>query len=192
MSLRFFTNTKTGELISRLNNDVIGSQRAIAGTIPDLFTNVVTLVSTLAIMLRLEWRLTLLAIAVLPLFLIPARLLGRRLRAVVREQMTLNAEMNTMMDETLNVSGALLVKLFGRAGTEINRFQQRAQRVRWAGVRQAFIMRWFFLTVSLISAVGSVVVFWFGGLFVLQGQFSIGTSSRSLPILACSTARSRP
>lgn len=176
MSLRFFTNTKTGELISRLNNDVVGAQRAVAGTIPDLFTNVVTLVSTLAIMLRLEWRLTLLAIAVLPLFLIPARLLGRRLRAIVREQMTLNAEMNAMMNETLNVSGALLVKLFGRSGTEVGRFRTRAQRVRGAGIRVAFMMRWFWLTVSLISAIGTVIVFYVGGLLVLREQgFTIGT-----------------
>ena len=176
MSLRFFTHTKTGELLSRLNNDVIGAQRAVSGTIVDVFTNSITLVSALVIMLRLEWRLTLLAIGVLPLFLIPARLLGRRLRAVVREQMTLNAEMNTMMDETLNVSGALLVKLFGRAAVEVARFRGRADRVRRAGVRQAFMMRWFFLTVSLISAVGTVVVFWGGGLLVLRGAgFTIGT-----------------
>jgi len=175
MSLRFFTNTKTGELMSRLNNDVIGAQRAVSGTFVDLFTNVVTLISALVVMLRLDWRLTLLAAAVLPLFLIPARLLGRRVRAVVREQMTLNAEMNAMMDETLNVSGALLVKLFGRAASEVSRFRTRAERVRWAGVRNALLMRWFFLTVSLVSAVGAVVVFWVGGLFVLQGRFTIGT-----------------
>lgn len=175
MSLRFFTNTKTGELMSRLNNDVIGAQRAVSGTFVDLFTNVVTLISALVIMLRLDWRLTLLAAAVLPLFLIPARLLGRRVRAVVREQMTLNAEMNAMMDETLNVSGALLVKLFGRAASEVSRFRTRAERVRWAGVRNALLMRWFFLTVGLVSAVGAVVVFWVGGLFVLQGRFTIGT-----------------
>jgi ATP-binding cassette subfamily B protein len=176
MSLRFFTHTKTGELLSRLNNDVIGAQRAVSGTIVDVFTNSITLVSALVIMLRLEWRLTLLAIGVLPLFLIPARLLGRRLRAVVREQMTLNAEMNAMMDETLNVSGALLVKLFGCVALEVARFRGRADRVRRAGVRQAFMMRWFFLTVSLISAVGTVVVFWCGGLLVLRGAgFTIGT-----------------
>jgi len=176
MSLRFFTNVKTGELISRLNNDVIGAQRAVSGTLVDVFTNSITLVSAMVIMLRLEWRLTLLAIAVLPLFLIPARFLGRKLRAIVRHQMTLNAEMNAMMDETLNVSGALLVKLFGRAAAEVARFRGRAESVRQAGVRQAYMMRWFFLTVSLISAVGSVVVFWGGGLLVLRGAgFTIGT-----------------
>jgi len=175
MSLRFFTNTKTGELMSRLNNDVGGAQRAVSGTIVDLLTNIITLVTTLAIMLRLEWRLTLLAVAVLPLFLIPARVLGRRVRAVVREQMVLNAEMNAMMNETLNVSGALLVKLFGRAGDEIARFASRASRVRHAGVKQAFLMRWFFLTVSLVSAVGTALVYWVGGNLVISGAFTIGT-----------------
>jgi ATP-binding cassette, subfamily B, bacterial len=176
MSLRFFTNTKTGELISRLNNDIIGAQQAINGTIIDIVTNVITLVSTLAIMLKLEWRLTILACAVLPLFLIPARLLGKRLRAVVREQMVMNAEMNAMMDETLNVSGALLVKLFGRVPMEVERFANRAARVRRAGIRQAFLMRWFFLLVSLDSAVGTAVVFLVGGLLVLQNTgFTTGT-----------------
>ena len=176
MSLRFFTHTKTGELLSRLNNDVIGAQRAVSGTLVDVFTNLITLVSALAIMIRLDWRLTLLAIAVLPLFLIPARLLGKRLRAVVRGQMTLLAEMNAMMDETLNVSGALLVKLFGRSALETKRFRARADRVRRSGIRQATLMRWFFLTVSLISAVGTVAVFWGGGLLFLRGTgFTIGT-----------------
>jgi len=176
MSLRFFTHTKTGELMSRLNNDVIGAQRAVSGTIVEVFTNSITLASALAIMLRLEWRLTLLAIAVLPLFLVPARLLGKKLRTIVRQQLTLSAEMNAMMEETLNVSGALLVKLFGRAADEVARFRGRAERVRQAGVRQAYMMRWFFLTVSLISAVGTVVVFWGGGLLVLRGAgFTIGT-----------------
>ena len=175
MSLRFFTHTKTGELMSRLNNDVGGAQRAVTGTFVDLVTNVVTLVFVLAIMLRLEWRLTLLAVAVLPLFLIPARVLGRRVRGVVREQMMYNAEMNAMMEETLNVSGALLVKLFGRTASEVLRFSERAARVRRAGVRQAFLMRWFFLTVGLISAVGTALVFWAGGMLVLQGTFTLGT-----------------
>jgi ATP-binding cassette, subfamily B, bacterial len=176
MSLRFFTNTKTGELISRLNNDVIGAQRAVTGTFVDFITNTVTLVFTLFIMLRLEWRLTLLAIVVLPLFLIPLRLLGKRLRGVVREQMTLNAEMNAMMDETLNVSGALLVKLFGRSAIEVGRFRKRAERVRWAGIRQSFMMNGFFLTVSFISAVGTVLVFYVGGLLVINDTgFTIGT-----------------
>ena len=176
MSLRFFTHTKTGELMSRLNNDVGGAQRAINGTIIDLLTNLVTLVSTLAIMVRLDWRLTLLAIAVLPLFLVPARLLGRQVRGVVREQLTLISEMNAMMSETLNVSGALLVKLFGRSPSEVERFSQRAGRVAKVDIKQAFLMRWFFLTVSLVSAAGTAMVFWAGGMLVLADQgLTIGT-----------------
>ncbi len=127
-------------------------------------------------MLRLDWRLTLLAAAVLPLFLIPARVLGKRVRAVVREQMTLNAEMNAMMDETLNVSGALLVKLFGRTGHGGWRVSAPAPSgCAGRACATSYLMRWFFLTVSLISAVGTVVVFWVGGLLVIQGQFTIGT-----------------
>jgi ATP-binding cassette, subfamily B, bacterial len=176
MSLRFFTNTKTGELMSRLNNDVGGAQRAVSGTIVDLLTNLITLMSALVIMLRLEWRLTLLAVAVLPLFLIPARLLGRRVRAVVRQQMVYNSEMNAMMEETLNISGALLVKLFGRMPSEVSRFRDRAGRVRQTGIQQAYLMRWFFLIVSLVSAIGTALVFWAGGLLVLTTpSFSIGT-----------------
>ena len=144
MSLRFFTHTKTGELMSRLNNDVGGAQRAVTGTFVDLVTNVVTLVFVLAIMLRLEWRLTLLAVAVLPLFLIPARVLGRRVRGVVREQMMYNAEMNAMMEETLNVSGALLVKLFGRTAERGDALQRacgpRAASRRAAGVSDALVL----------------------------------------------------
>jgi ATP-binding cassette subfamily B protein len=114
-------------------------------------------------------------VAVLPLFLIPARVLGRRVRGVVRQQMMYNAEMNAMMEETLNVSGALLVKLFGRTLSEVLRFSERAARVRQAGIRQAYLMRWFFLTVGLISAVGTALVFWAGGMLVLQGTFTLGT-----------------
>jgi len=175
MSLRFFTNTRTGELMSRLNNDVVGAQRAVTGTMVDILSNTISLVSVLAIMISLEWRLTLLAIALLPLFILPARRVGRMLRAVIRRQMTLNAEMNALMNETLNVSGALLVKLFGRAADENRRMTERAHGVRDAGVRQALISRWFFLGLSLASAAGTALVFWVGGQFVLNGTFTIGT-----------------
>ncbi len=175
MSLRFFTNTRTGELMSRLNNDVVGAQRAVTGTMVDIVSNTISLVGVLAIMLSLEWRLTLLAVALLPLFIFPARRVGRMLRGVIRRQMILNAEMNALMNETLNVSGALLVKLFGRAADENRRMTERAQGVRDAGVRQALISRWFFLGLSLASAAGTALVFWVGGQFVLNGTFTIGT-----------------
>src|SRR5579883_425500 len=175
MSLRFFTSTKTGELMSRLNNDVIGAQQAVTSTMTSITSNLLSLVSTLAVMLALEWRLTLLAIVVLPLFILPSRRMAGLLRAVAREQLDRTARMNALMNETLNVSGALLVKLFGRAPLETSRFAQRAAAVRDIGIRQALIGRWFFFGLGLISAVGTALVFWVGGVLVLRGEFTIGT-----------------
>ena len=175
MSLRFFTHTRTGELMSRLNNDVVGAQQAVTSTLVSIFTNSIAVVSTLAIMLTLEWRLTVASIIILPLFLLPARRLGATLRRITRDAMNYNAQMNSLMHETLNVSGALLVKLFGRAPEEQRRFDERAARVRDVGVSQAVVGRWFFLTLSLVSAIGTALVFWLGGVFVLQGAFTVGT-----------------
>src|SRR6266496_1559610 len=154
-SLRFFTNSKTGELMARVNNDVVGAQNAITNTLVSVLSNGLALVGTLSIMLALEWRLTLLGIAILPLFIFPARRVGRLLRRLTREGMTLNAQMNGMMNETLNVSGALLVKLFGRDADESRRFAERAAGVRDIGIRQALIGRWFFLGLSLVSSLVS-------------------------------------
>lgn len=175
MSLRFYTNTQVGEMMSRLNNDVIGAQRAITGTLVTIVSNLFSLTATLIIMLSLEWRLTLLGIAILPLFVLPARRVGLILRGIARESMDLNARMNALMNETLNISGALLVKIFGRHRTEVDRFRDRARGVRDIGVRQAVIGRWFFLALSLVSAVGTALVFWVGGQYVLSGVFTIGT-----------------
>ena len=175
MSLRFFTHSKTGVLMSRLNNDVVGAQNAITGTFINVITNVVTVVSTLAIMLSLEWRLTLLSVIILPLFILPTRRVGRVLREVRRESMNLNAKMNALMNETLNVSGVLLVKLFGRQANETEKFREDSGQVAQIGVRSAMIGRWFFLGLGLVSAIGTAVVFWVGGHLVLQGTFTIGT-----------------
>lgn len=175
MSLRFYTHTQVGEMMSRLNNDVIGAQRAITGTLVALVSNIFSLIATLIIMFSLEWRLTLLGVAILPLFVIPARRVGDVLRRVARESMDLNARMNAMMNETLNISGALLVKIFGRYRSEVERFSDNAAKVRDIGVRQAVISRWFFLALSLVSAVGTALVFWVGGHLVLSGVFTIGT-----------------
>ena len=175
MSLRFFTNTQVGEMMSRLNNDVIGAQRAVTGTLITLVSNALSLVVTLAVMLSLEWRLTLLGIAILPLFVLPARRVGEVLRGKARESMELNGRMNALMNETLNISGALLVKLFGRRSFEVERFRRRATEVRGIGVQQAVIGRWFFLSLSLVSAIGSALVFWAGGHLVLRGTFTVGT-----------------
>jgi ATP-binding cassette subfamily B protein len=174
-SLRFFTNSKTGELMARVNNDVVGAQGAITNTVPSLISNTLALVGTLSIMLALEWRLTLLGIAILPLFILPARRVGAVLRRVTREGMTLNAQMNGMMNETLNVSGALLVKLFGRERDESRRFGERAVAIRDIGIRQALIGRWFFLGIGLISSFGTAMVFWMGGYLVLTESLTIGT-----------------
>ena len=175
MSLRFFTNIKTGELMSRLNSDVVGAQRALTGTFINIITNIITLVSTLTIMLNLEWRLTVMSVAVLPLFLIPARRVGRVLRGLRRQSMRLNAEMHALMNETLNISGALLVKLFGRQSDEVDRFSERSRSVAGIGIRSATVGRWFFLGLSLASAIGTAIVFWLGGHLVMREAFTIGT-----------------
>lgn len=175
MSLRFFTNTKTGELMSRLNNDVVGAQTAISSTIVDIVTNVVTVLATLAVLLTLEWRLTLLGVAVLPLFILAGQRLGGTLRDIARQQMDYNARMNAVMNETLNISGALLVKLFGRRATEVTRFEERAEKVRDTGIRQAVVGSSFFILIGLVSAMGTALVFWVGGHMVIEGVFSIGT-----------------
>jgi ATP-binding cassette subfamily B protein len=175
MSMSFFTNTHSGELISRLNNDVIGAQRAMTSTLVTIVSDTVALIATLIIMFAMDWRLTLLSVAILPLFILPARRVGRTLRRIARESMDLNAAMNALMNETLNISGAVLVKLFGRYYYEVERFAKRAVKVRDIGVRQAVIGRWFFLGLSLVSAVGTALVFWLGGILVVQGAFTIGT-----------------
>ena len=175
MSLRFFTNTKTGELMSRLNNDVVGAQNAISNTIVAIITNVITVVATLAVMLTLEWRLTALGVLVLPFFIIIARRLGKRLKAIAREQMVYNAQMNAMMNETLNISGALLVKLFGRIDSESAHFESRAADVRDAGIKRGVLGSQFFVLIGLVSVVGTAVVYWVGGILVIQDVFTVGT-----------------
>jgi ATP-binding cassette subfamily B protein len=175
MSLRFFTNTKVGELMSRLNNDVVGAQSAISSTITSIITQIVRAVAALSVMLTLEWRLTLISVAIMPLLILAARLLATRLRDLARAQMEATAQMNAVMSETLNIGGALLVKLFGRRELEIDRFGQRAARVRDLGVQRAAAGSGFAAIVGLISAVGTALVYGLGGYYVIQGAFTIGT-----------------
>ena len=175
MSLRFFTHTKSGEIISRLNSDVVGAQNAITGTIPNIVTNAVTLVSTLIIMLTFEWRLTLLSIVVLPLFLLPARRVGQILRDIRRRAMEYNADMSSAIGETLNVNGALLVKTFGRRDYEVNRYAEINGKVRAIGIRRALVGRWFFMGLSIVGALGTALVYWVGGHFVFDGLITPGT-----------------
>jgi len=175
MSLGFFTTTRPGELMSRLNSDVVGAQSAVTGTLVSVTANGFATVATLAVMLSLEWRLTLAAVAILPLFIVPSRRVGRVLRRITRDQMKANAAMNTAMNETLNLSGALLVKLFGRTADEDRRFAGHAASVRDLGVRRALIGRWFFMALGLVSALGTALVFWFGAVLVIRGALTVGT-----------------
>jgi ATP-binding cassette, subfamily B, bacterial len=175
MSLRFFTNTKVGELMSRLNNDVRGAQNAITSTTVGIVTQIIRVAAVLTVMLSLEWRLTLISIAILPLFIVAARLLGTRLRDMARLQMEASAQMNAMMNETLNIGGALLVKLFGRRQLEVDRFGQRAAEVRDLGVQRMVVGSVFAAIIGLIGAVGTALVYGLGGYLVIQGAFTIGT-----------------
>jgi ATP-binding cassette subfamily B protein len=175
MSLRFFTNTKVGELMSRLNNDVVGAQNAISNTIVGIITNIIQAVAVLVVMFSLEWRLTLISVAILPLFILTARRMGTRLRDIARQAMDANARMNATMNETLNIGGALLVKLFGRMSLEVERFKERAASVRDIGVERAVLGSIFFVIIGLLSAVGTALVYGIGGYLVIQGAFTIGT-----------------
>ena len=175
MSLRFFTHTKSGEIVSRFNNDVVGAQNAVTGTLPNIVTNSITLVTTLAVMLSIEWRLALLSVIVLPLFLLPARRVGRILRDIRRQAMEYNADMSSIISETLGINGALLVKTFGRQRQEVGRFRETNRSVRDIGVRRALVGRWFFMGLGIASAIGTALIYWAGGHLVLQGAITIGT-----------------
>ena len=175
MSLGFFTHTKVGELMSRFNNDVVGAQNAISNTFVNIVTSLIQAVAVLAVMFTLEWRLTLISIAILPFFLIAGSRLGNRLRDMARLQLDLNAKMNAVMNELLNISGALLVKLFGRTTREDARFNARAADVRESGVRRAVTGTLFFVSIGLLSSIGMALVYGVGGYLVIKSALTIGT-----------------
>jgi len=175
MSLSFFTHTKVGEMMSRINNDVVGAQNAISNTFVNIIISFIQTVVLLSVMFTLEWRLTLISIAILPLFLLAARRLGNRLREIARLQLDLTANMSAMMNEMLNISGALLVKLFGRIAQEDKRFEERAARVRDGGVQRVVTGTIFFVSVGLLSAIGTALVYGVGGYLVIQRTLTIGT-----------------
>ena len=176
MPLAFFTRTQTGALITRLNNDVVGAQRALTGTLGGIVDNLISVSVTLVFMFVLEWRVTLLALALLPLFVIPARIVGMRLQHLSREGMQLNAEMNTVMTERFNVSGALLVKLFGRVPTETRLFGDKARRVADIGVRQAVAGRALFAALGFIGSAATAAVYLVGGRIVISSPvLELGT-----------------
>ncbi len=175
MPLAFFTRTQTGALITRLNNDVIGAQRALTGTLGGVVDNAISVTVTIVAMSLLDWRITLLALTLLPLFVIPARIVGRRLQELAREGMGLNADMNTVMTERFNVSGALLVKLFGRADTEVASFEDRAGRVADIGVRTAVYGRTLFASLGLVGSLATALVYFLGGRQAIAGTLQVGT-----------------
>jgi ATP-binding cassette, subfamily B, bacterial len=176
MPIAFFTRTQTGSLITRLNNDVIGAQRALTGTLGGIVDNLIGVTITLVVMFALEWRVTLIAVALLPLFIIPARIVGRRLQKLSRESMGLNAEMNTVMTERFHVAGALLVKLFGRVDGEVAGFHDKAERVAAIGVKQALTGRALFAALGFVGSLATALVYLVGGLIVIDNPaVQIGT-----------------
>lgn len=175
MPIGFFTRTQTGALMSRLNNDVIGAQRAVTTTLGSVVSNVIVLITTLIAMFYLEWRLTIIGILVLPIFIIPAKRVGRRLSAITRRGFDLNAAMNTQMTERFNVSGALLVKLFGNRKRESKEFSDRAAEVRDIGIQSAMYSRTFLIALALVGAIGTALVYWIGGQLVISDAITLGT-----------------
>ena len=175
MPIAFFTRTQTGALVSRLNGDVIGAQQAFTSTLSSVVSNVVSLVVVLTTMLILSWQITLVALVMLPLFVLPARLLGRRLAVISREAMTLNAEMGQTMTERFNVSGALLVKIFGRLPEESDAFSHKASRVRDIGITSAMYGRLLFTALALVASLATALVYGAGGLMVISGDLPLGT-----------------
>jgi ATP-binding cassette, subfamily B, bacterial len=175
MPIAFFTRTRTGALVSRLNNDVIGAQRTFTATLSGLVTNVIQLALSLAVMLTLSWQVTVLALVLLPIFVLPARRLGRRMAGLQREAANLNAGMTTQMTERFSAPGATLVKLFGRPKQEVADFGERAGRVRDIGIRTAMLTRWFMTSLTLVSALAQALVYGLGGYLALTGKLAPGT-----------------
>ncbi len=175
MPIGFFTRAQTGALVTRLNSDVQGAQQAFTSTLSNVVGNVVGVTATLAAMFVLSWQITLLSLVLLPLFVLPARFVGRRLAVITRERYQLNGEMGQMMTERFNVSGALLVKLFGRPESESDAFSQRAGRVRDIGVTQAMYSRVFMSSLGLLASLAIALAYGLGGVMAIGGTLGVGT-----------------
>jgi ATP-binding cassette subfamily B protein len=174
MPIAFFTRTQTGALVSRLNSDVIGAQRAFTSTLSGVLSNGIGLIVTVTAMATRSWLITLLSLVLLPVFIVPARRVGARLQEITREGMVLNAEMNNTMTERFNVSGALLVKLFGRPHDEAESFRARAGRVRDIGVRSSMYSGTFFVSLTLVASLATAITYGFGGTLAVRGDLSPG------------------
>ncbi len=175
MPIAFFTRTQTGALISRLNNDVVGAQQAVTSTLSTTVSSTMGVAFTLITMLYLDWRITLFALALVPVYLLVSQRVGRVVQKIARRQMEMNAAMNAVMTERFNVSGALLVKLFGRPDDEASQFSLRAGEVRDAGIRRSMVSRTFAVALTAIAAAGTAGLYLFGGRAVVLGTLSIGT-----------------
>ena len=183
-SVAFFTRAQTGALISRLNSDVIGAQQAFTSTLGGVLGNLISATIVLIAMFALSWQVTLVSLLLVPVFLLPARFMGRRLQSLTREQMGLNADMSAQMTERFNVAGALLVKLFGRPDDEAGLFSSRAGRVRDIGVRMAMANRWFFTALTLTASLATAIVYGLGGNLVIRDVLTIGTLLALVGLLA--------
>lgn len=183
-SLAFFTRAQTGKLISRLNSDVIGAQQAFTSTLGGVIGNFISLTIVLITMFFLSWQITLASLILVPLFLLPARYMGRRLQTMTRESMSVNAEMSNQMTERFNVAGALLVKLFGRPREESESFSDKAAVVRDVGIRIAMANRWFFTALTLVAALATAMTYGLGGNLVIQGSITLGTLLALVGLLA--------
>lgn len=175
MPLQFFTRTQTGALVSRLNNDVLGAQRAFTSTLSGVVSNVIQFTLTAGAMFILSWQITALSLVLLPIFIIPARRVGKRLAEITRESYQLDAKMNATMTERFGVSGALLVKLFGEPQVEAERFGRRATRVRDIGILSAMYSRTFFVAMLLVASLAQALTYGLGGWFAVQGALEVGT-----------------
>ena len=184
MPVAFFTRTQTGKLVSRLNSDVIGAQQAFTSTLSTVLSNVISLILVLAAMIVLSWQLTLAALIMLPIFLVPAKIVGRKLADLTRRQMQLNGDMSASMTERFSVSGALLVTLFGRLGEEHDRFAERAGAVRNVSVKIAMNGRFFYTSLGLVAALATALVYGVGGLFAIEGALTVGTLTALAGLLA--------
>lgn len=184
MPLAFFTRTQTGSLISRLNTDVVGAQRAITSVLQSVVSNVISTVAVVTTMLLLSWQITLLALLLVPLFVLPAKFIGRKVANVSRDGMNLNAEMSSLMTERFNVGGAMLVKLYGRPEEEATAFSDRASRVRDIGVVQAVFGGLLFTLIGMITSLATAVVYGVGGNLVIDGAFELGTLVALTTLLA--------
>ncbi len=182
--IAFFTRAQTGSLVSRLNSDVIGAQQAITSTLSGVVSNVLSLILVLGTMLYLSWLVTVVALVLIPMFIIPARLVGRRLQRLTRESMQLDAEMGSTMTERFNVAGAMLVKLFGRPQDEAHVFAGRAARVRDIGVVTAMYGSALFIALTLLASLATAVVYGLGGALVIRGTFELGTLVALTALLA--------